>query len=306
MKSLRMLFSLSIFVTSFLTIAVNKSYANVADDLNANYNKVVSDCGTKNRPGFLCSGNILRMTSSSRKYHTWDPSPASIKRGGVSFFFLRKDILLKNLLTDSKANASGLIYYPSMQKPSWKGRAEGICNFATDGWSEHRPDSCGSTTYYPSNSQVCQQQGIYTADAWYKNFSSIKTYPDIFQHACGFDMSIGRQDTAAAFNESIKAHNLALEQAKVTYFEYGYDELVIKIWPTDANGKIIDPQLLPIQAFWYMNGGLADAQYFQQDYYNVTGIWIPIVKFTLTGDTYKTVQFSYSSTDQIVAGCSKN
>lgn len=295
---LRYVFScMAFFVSVFCFNLTNKAYANVADDLNANYNKIVNDCGTPRRPAFLCSGVMIRLTGTSHKYHTWDPSPGSVARGGVSFTFLRRDI---KVYINHNGSTSGIIYYPSMLKPSWKGRAEVLCSFPIDGWTTARPDSCGMNTAYPNGSQRCQAQGIYSANDWYKHFTSI---PDIGNqrgyHQCGFDMSIGKQNTASIFNENIK--EIQKIQSLRQYYEY--NEIIIKTWPT-VDGKIPNPELLPIEAFFYLDNGLADAQYFQQDYYNVTKIWIPIVKMVQNPDGSNTV-FTYNASDQSVAGCSK-
>lgn len=287
--------TLFVFITCFGL--GNKVYANVADDLNANYNKIVSDCGSPRRPAFLCSGVMIRVTSTSHDYHTWDPSPNSITRGGVSFTFLRKDIRVH---INYSGKTSGIIYYPSMLKPAWKGQAEIMCAFPIDGFTGGRVNSCGVSETLPNGSEPCQDQGINNAETWYQHFVSV---PDIGnqreQHQCGFTMSIGTQDTANVFNENLK------EIYKIQSLQpfYEYNEIVIKTWPT-VNGQIPNPEALPIQAFFYRDNGLEDAQYFQQDYYNVTKIWIPIVKMEQDADGSNT-KFYYSSNDQIIAGCSK-
>lgn len=293
----------TLFVAVLSISGIYQARANTADDLNANYNKIVDNCGTENRPAFLCSGNLIRFTSVSKKYHTWDPSPNAVKVGGVSFMYIRKDTSTKLIFQDKTA---GLIYYPSMLKPSWKGRAEVECSFPTDGWTSYRSDGgCGDIVEYPSVSRSCQDQGIYTADEWYKHYTSI---PAVDQnrrlHQCGFKMSIGTPNTSSAFNEALKAQNMAYEASNLLY---NYNEIIIKTWPVNDSGQIANPEYLPIQAFFYTiqgaNSGLDAAQYFQQDYYHVTGIWIPIVK--VNADNPNNIIFSYSSTDQVIAGCSK-
>lgn len=139
-----------------------KASANVAYDLNTNYNKIVENCGSATRPAFLCSGNLIRFTSTSRNYHTWDPSPTSIQTGGVSFTYIRQDINVNVIFRDK---TSGIIDYPSMLKPYWKGRAEVICIFPTDGWTSNgREGGCGASVNFP-DSKSCQEQGIETVDA---------------------------------------------------------------------------------------------------------------------------------------------
>jgi len=65
--------------------------AEVAAELTAQYNDKRADCGAVNRPAFLCSGILFRGTVPSDAYHSWNPSPISQTRGGVSFSYLRAD-----------------------------------------------------------------------------------------------------------------------------------------------------------------------------------------------------------------------
>ena len=286
-----------LIVSIFCFGLIHKVYANVADDLNANYNKIVNDCGSPRKPAFLCSGIMIRVTSTSHDYHTWDPSPNSISRQGISFVYLRKDIKAH---IDYVGKTSGIIYFPGLMQPSWKGLAEIKCAFPIDGWTSTRSDSCGNDSLYPDGSNSCQSQDINTADAWYNHFVSIPDEENKRgQHQCGFNMSIGTQNTADAFNENLKA--IRKMQSSRAFYEY--NEIIIKTWPT-IEGKIPNPEALPIQAFFYRDNGLVDAQYFQYDYYNVTNIWIPIVKMVQDTEGGNT-KFYYDSHDQLIAGCSK-
>lgn len=66
MKKLSKVFISSLFI--LWTIPVSNVFANVADDLTANYNNIVNNCGSAGRPAFLCSGAMIRVTSPSIKY----------------------------------------------------------------------------------------------------------------------------------------------------------------------------------------------------------------------------------------------
>ncbi|CAI3952536.1 unnamed protein product [Commensalibacter communis] len=294
MRLLNIVFATALFGAVFSLEAAQNASANIADDLNVNYNKIVEDCGTANRPAFLCSGSLIRFTSTNKKYHTWDPSPYSIGTGGVSFMYIRKDIPVQLFF---QGKTSGILYYPSMLKPSSKGRAEVACAFPTDAWTGGRSNSgCGR----PDNNNMCQDMGINTEDAWYKDFMS-RPYnpPDVstrLQYQCAFDMRIGVQNTAAAFNENLKAIKMH------TDIGYGYNEIMIKTPPTDGGGHVISPEKLPIQAFFYTvqygRSGLEDAQYFQRDFYNVTARVVPIVKVNI--DDPQNISFSYNEEDRAV------
>lgn len=265
----------------------------IADELNANYNKVIDSCGSANNPSYQCSGILLRQTSDSSAYHVWDPSSKSIQYKGVSFSYLRKDIKIRSLM--QTARNSGFIYYPTQQAPQTV-TSEGIsCAFPGVAMSDMRPDGrCGSSTVYPTSSGECQQQGITTADAWYKHFSEPGVDP--YSHQCGFNVSNAQYNTVEAFNEFIKAHNIAY--ANSTAFGNGIDEVIVRTQDTDASGKSINPEKLPLQAFFYNNAkGLTEAQNYQQDYYNVTGRIVPVVYMNTTD--FNNISFEYKTTDQV-------
>ncbi|OUI77827.1 hypothetical protein HK18_01025 [Commensalibacter intestini] len=268
----------------------------VADELNANYNKVVDNCGGKDNPAFQCSGILFRQTSYSSASHAWDPNELSIKLDGVSFAYLRKDIHFRNFMN---ARNSGFIYYPSQQAPSDIENAKISCAFPTIGWSNDRPyGRCGSHTSYPTTSVECQQQGIYTADDWYKKFADTSVVGlNKFFSQCGFDVSNCGHDIATAFSESIKAHNLA--EANSNLSGSGSNEIIVRNQETDASGKSVHPETLPLQAFYYQNAtGLTEAQKYQQDYYNTTGKVVPVVYMNTTD--FNNISFEYKATDQVV------
>ncbi|MDK2374860.1 N-acyl homoserine lactonase [Serratia fonticola] len=270
--------------------------------LTANYNNVVENCGSAGRPAFLCSGVIIRVTKASPNYHAWDPSPLAKKRGGVSFSYLRKDIPFDRLAGSS---GSGIIYYPSMSKPEGKGRAEVLCSFPSDGYTDTRPSKagCGPNIAYPKNSDDCQTMGIQDAAAWYKNFYQGVTGRERYKHQCAFNVDIKTPNSAVAFRESIKAQQL-LKKDKP---DLPWNELIIKTWETDVKGITIEAEKLPIQAFFYTFGktnSLSDARFYQRDYYETTRIMIPIVGITLPKDGTDAIQFYYNEMDQHHVNCS--
>lgn len=252
------------------------------NSLNANYNKVVDNCGSMNKPAFLCSGNIIRFAKYSPSYHSWDPSSNSVRMHAVSFMYLRKDISVK---LEFQGQTTGIIYYPSMLKPQGKGRAEVSCAYPTDGWTGSRSDGCGRV----DNNKRCQDMGIYTASAWYQNFSSAPYVDNNRQLSqCSFDMQIGRQNTAAAFNEDLKAIRMNPSPS------FGYNELIIKLWPVNSENQIINPEQLPIQAFFYTNKGsysaFMKAKNMQIDYAKATGVLVPVVN--INADNPSNIRFN--------------
>lgn len=269
--------------------------ANVADDLTKNYTSVVENCGSATRPAFLCSGITLRATNPSRDFHVWDPKPLSIQNGGMSFSYIRKDVRLKRLVHD---RTSGYIVYPSSLRPTGTVRANTLCSFPVDGWTDDRKGigACDAHKDYLTSSGLCQGQGIYTAEAWLKHYESVsEDNSSRLKHQCGFDVSIGQQKTASVFNESLKAQNLVYKGG----VSPKQNEIKLASWATDNSGNSLNPESLPIQAFFYTEtSGLADAQYYQQDYYNVTKKLVPVVKINFPSNDTQDVTFSYFEQDQ--------
>lgn len=275
-------------------------YANVADDLTNNYNNTVENCGSGGRPAFLCSGVMIRATKYSVNYNAWDPSPRSIKQGGVSFSYIRKDAKLTQMILGYN---SGIIFYPSSLRPDTKQSPESLCAFPIDGATDGRSGMGGCEAHfsYPTNSQNCQSQGIYNANTWYANYISIPLV-DVNRrtHQCGFNVSIGTPDSSAIFMESLKAQQKIFGSQLATE----NNEIVVKTWETDANGKTVSPETLPIQSFFYTDSaGLVSAKKYQKDYYLLTKIIVPIVKVTFPRNNSEDVKFSYSDQDQNKVTC---
>lgn len=280
MKIFKIMPIAALFAAVLSVNVYHQARANTADDLNANYNKIVDNCGSSKRPAFLCSGNLIRFTGYSKAYHAWDPSPASIQRQGVSFTFVREGI---NARLGFGGKSSGIIYYPNMQAPAGKNKPEITCAFPTDAWTDGRWDSCGR----PDSNRRCQNvfagfNPVTTAELWYENYMSLGGDENHKQqYQCAFDMSIGSLDlyaqpanTADLFNQNLRAIQMYPNIGS------GYNEIIIK--------PLTDAKSMPIQAFFYLNNGnngANEAYNMQWDYYEETGIMIPVVIISNTGGT---------------------
>lgn len=64
--------------------------------MNYYYSRTLEDCG-EGRPLDQCSGLRIRGTDSMQAFEPWDPSPSSVKSGGVSMSVLRKDMKYEDL-----------------------------------------------------------------------------------------------------------------------------------------------------------------------------------------------------------------
>lgn len=256
--------------------------------LNTAYDQNRPDCGTVNRPSFLCSGVLLRGTQASTGYHFWNPR---VGTGWVSFSYLRRDATFNHLAVGL---THGFIFHPLLNAPAGTIALEVRCSFPIDGNSWIRQNGCGETSYYPGVSGKCQTRGIYTAAEWKAHFDRFPAGDDrerfIYSYVCSFDVRASQTNNADAFYQSLRAMHLV-----PTTLVHHYNELVFTSWAQQS-----DPTALPLQALFYVaSSGLAGARYEQWDYYRSSGgQWIPIVAVHLPSVSGGTASFSYSAEDQ--------
>lgn len=252
--------------------------------LTRRYNDTPANCGSDSKPAFLCTGVILRITTFSTAYDTWDPSPVAIKKGSVSFSYLRKDNNFKSFAFN-QTTANGLIFYPIFDTPAGKLNVPILCHFPMDGWTDNRTErsACGVYPGVPG-SEPCHQQNITTGAQW------VAKYPPVTpgNKICGFDV---RDE----LNHYAGPNFYAAMQAK--WLNPGYfveqNEMLLKVWAT-GQGRV-----LPIQAFFYaVAGGLNDARKNKQSFLAKTGIDLPIIKITLPAEPKGSATFQYIPGDQ--------
>ncbi|WP_371921069.1 halovibrin HvnA [Pseudomonas sp. HMWF021] len=257
----------------------------VAADLTARYNDVRVNCGSASMPAFLCRGIMLRSTVPSTAYKAWNPSPHSQTSGGVSFSFLSKDAKFTGLVFGQK---NGFIFYPVLDRPAGTRQIQILCAFPIDGGTFLRDKpGCGAHPYEPIGSRRCQTIGTTTAEQWITRWNQYK----LAYYMCSFDVRDQMNNLAAdSFYQSIRAHQLA------NFFAgpHDYIELVLETWPQNI------PTELPIQAFFYLEGGLAGAQFDQKDFFNSTGgKVVPIIKIVLPSTPEADATFSFNQADQL-------
>ncbi|WP_157646628.1 hypothetical protein [Burkholderia ubonensis] len=309
MKSLPVVIAIAIFLSGCMqgvkeqvAVPVNTGNARVAtrtvaDDLRDNYSNVVQNCGSATRPAFLCSGVILRITKTSPNYDPWGHSDFSKKTDAVSFSFLRKDSKFGRSPWNGK---NGFIFFPYLAAPAGKVTPEVICWYPRDGATFYRDAAgefgCRESIVPPYNfgaaSKPCREQNpvIVTAEDWLRHFNSAPTRPNAY--SCAFMVRDGMKEEAVrAFNEGLRVR--ALTQSA----SFGdHNELRIKVWDESR------PDILPIEAFFYIDDGLSDARIDQGEYYNKSGgIFIPIVKINMPNTVNDDFEFSYNESDQAVS-----
>ncbi|WP_367084448.1 halovibrin HvnA [Pseudomonas sp. HOU2] len=255
----------------------------VAADLTAHYNDVRVNCGSASMPAFLCRGIMLRSTVPSTAYKAWNPSPHSQTSGGVSFSFLSKDAKFTGLVFGQK---NGFIFFPVLSRPTGTRQIEVLCSYPLDGATQLRiAPGCGAHPYSPDRSRRCQTIGISTAEGWLANRRANSW------NICSFNVRDSMNHLGAdSFYQTIRAHQLGGFFAG----QHDYIELILATWPQNI------PTELPIQAFFYLEGGLAGAQFDQKDFFNSTGgKVVPIIKIVLPSTPSADATFSFNQADQL-------
>lgn len=276
--------------------ASTKNGTTIATQLNTLYSRKFTNCNkSDSQPAFLCSGVTLRVTvkDPNNQYKVWDPSPTSIKSGGVSFSYLRADTNFGRL---AWGYGNGFILYPIFEAPADKIDLDYLCSYPMDAWTWTRSTTavCVAHPTYPAQSQICHNASVSTAEQWKAVWDLPGGTPN--QRSCGFDVNDDRNALAGpAFYQSVRAKSLLGAKG---FSEH--NEVLIKTWTAGR------PNTLPIMAFFFVaggtNAGLADAQYNQRDFYNSTNpkIVVPIIRLTPPDSANGTATFTYVAADQAV------
>ena len=255
----------------------------VARHLTSRYADTPSDCGKPSMPSFLCSGGMLRGTSSTPTYHVWNNSPASITKGGVSFSYLRADTDFNKL---AYGYTNGFIF-TSYLHTSNKLHPEVLCSFPIDAGTENRGDSgCGAYPGY-AGSGACHLKGLTTSAQWWADYNSHPSNRHSWQ--CGFDVRDSRNELGGpAFAASVGARTYLGAEGYQTQ-----NELIVNAWGDNLGW------VLPLEAFFYVGAaGLPVAQRNQRDLRATHGILIPIISVRLAPTQNGTATFNYIASDQ--------
>jgi hypothetical protein len=243
----------------------------VAARLNARYADTAMAC-RGNTAAYNCNGVLIRTTDASPNFHAWNPSPGSIQRNGVSFSYLRADVHLPVL---AWAKNEGLIMKELAAPTGYPLTLR--CSFPFDGATFYRSDSCNGHSDAPQDSRPCDEQGISDVEEVITHFyAQASRY-----HGCSLN---GNQ---APFAVSVEARaRLNATDQRV------HNEVIIANWPQDI------PAQLPLEAFFYVAAsGRLNAQFFQWDYFNQTGHFLPIVRVASNASRSAYV-FDYDPADQ--------
>lgn len=267
------------------------------------YNQVVENCGSLDKPAYMCSGVVFRGIRVAAQPKPWFHRDKDRNKGVISLAYIRQDLNFK--LPESTYHAGIII------KPDYENTVNTRCASPMDMNTDYRansPTRCLQSQedkYSAIDYTVkdCQDWGIDTADKWLETFipimretkrkGSLDQFPG---QTCSFTTS---KDQPEKFAERAKYFNLFADIRKGIPKDLRPDwwnnELLIDTWNDQ------DAQTAPIEAFYYNFGnqaGLTDAQSFQQKYYEDTKVILPIIAVEFNTD--ESSHFFYSTHDQIV------
>lgn len=260
-----------------------------AADMNRRFLDTSDRCGSN--PSWYCNGIMIRAANATPSYHAWDPSPSSQRRGGISFSYFRSDLYATRLqgartqgFTVKSGQAGALSAHPLTV----------LCSFPYDAGTGDRNDGgCGPNKYYLSESRACSALEITTARQWLTHFLDPQvTGEERYRHQCGF-----AADNEESFAASLEARRISKPQEQLV--GWSQNELAIATWESGIAEK------LPIESFFYIPvasagndlSGLAGAQFMQRDYYQQTGMIVPVIRMSL--DNQAEV-FSWHAADQVI------
>jgi hypothetical protein len=258
----------------------------IAARLDARYNNTSNDCSGE--PAFFCNGVMLR-TVDSGNFLSWNPSANSIKKGAVSFSFLRRDMGIQRLARDA---VQGIIF-KNVERTLADGNlnVRVLCSFPSDAATDVRANQgCGAHPSYPTQSVYCSTLGISTLAQWKQHYESAPAGWQRNQHQCSF-----YAPSRSAFAVSLVARSNF--QTPATDRQY-HNEIMLQLWGQNLHRQV------PLEALFYRiqrnpASGLASVKVIQRDYFNCTGSVLPIMRLTLADGAASA--FSFVAADQGVA-----
>lgn len=273
--------------------------ANVGDDtaqaMTTYYNDTPEHCNEK--PAFRCSGLLLRATTPSDHYFTWDHSPGTLQKQAASFSYLRADAAFDRL---AESGRSGYTLFPADYKPAGNLGYKVMCAYPTDGDSWKRDKSgCGDNKRTPEITEaLCDKLGITTAEQWVSHYRESPDplvddrwagNPDYrYASQCAFDVrSKDLRRNAEYFYQSVRVMQLMNDRP------FAWNEVMIQAWDQTKFAE------LPIQSFFHIEGkgGLGDAQKVQKQWHDKTGTFIPVIGIRLPSRV-EAARFTYREQDQ--------
>lgn len=248
------------------------------------YSRTVHNCGA-GRPLDQCSGLRMRGTDSMQDFEPWDPSPYSVKSGGVSMSFLRKDAKYEDL---GLRKNNGFVLKPNDFIAPNEKEISTLCFFPIDAWTDTRNNAgCADNNLTRDRiEKVCQDSGIINAEQWTANYRALKMD---HQKQCGFEIK-DRPDDAASFWQGMRARQQIQNDRGTLQTQ---TEIRVPTWGENADAA------LPVLAFIYTeSSGLEKARNDQKRYFQKTGKWVPVIRVDLPTSNNADARFTYNEGDQ--------
>lgn len=276
----------------FLTPSYSENGYSILESINKLYSQTSRDCGKPSQPAFLCSGIILRAIFPSKEYNFWEPSPKSMKSGGISVSYLRKDSKYKKLAYGLN---SGYFLYPIFSKPKSLEKYNVLCFFPLDAATDLRANAgCTDSSLTENVEKFCHETEITISidkkinieDLWivdYRNKGSDHS------KQCSYDVSDDRNEKSGPdFYSGI----LAMSKLGQESFNL-QNEIRIQTW------KSTPPKSPPIMALFYTDmNGIDSARLYQIQWYKTTKQIKPIINLQLPDKPENDAKFSFKHNDQ--------
>lgn len=225
----------------------------VAARINARYVDTATTC-RDGKSALHCNGVIIRGTGYGAGFKSWNPSPNSVSRDGVSFSYVRSDVG-----TVGTVGTEGLIFQelgrPSVHTVRFR------CLYPANAGTSGIPNSCRAT---------CAAEQIQTVAAWRARYGS-------------------SPGASCTFRDTPAEVQLNTDVRQGQGWATAHNELIIGAWPQN-----IPAQLPIEAFFYQTEAGKAGARYIQNDFLQETGIFIPIVGVQLGAAPGQTFVFTPS------------
>lgn len=237
----------------------------IAARMNARYVDTRVEC-----PGglaaYYCNGVLFRSNNATTAFHAWNPSPGSTMNNGVSFSYARQDLTIDKLVYSRpfgftfKESAAPAVYSATVR-----------CAYPYDAATSNSPDPC-------TFRGACQALGIESVALWMVQYAGNPG------RGCAFD-----GQSPSQFQLSIDVRHAFPERGD-------WNEIMVAAWTQDI------PEQLPLESFFFQTGssGLPQAQFIQNDYFQQTQRFLPLVEMNL-GTTDGTL-FTYDPANQLAPG----
>lgn len=266
----------------------------IACQITQDYNNTAESCGNGDYDiAAKCSGVVIRGTSGNlnRTYHSWEASPESLKNGGISFSYLRKDAKFKRLAYDY---GTGFIFYPEHFSHG-QASINILCGYPLDAGTGNRSNKgCGPASDSRLSCNLLDAQ-INTGDDWVKMiYEHAKTEHDF----CSFilndeiDAHLGAKKGFTVMLDAMKALNSQKDNKSFSE----QNELRLEAWPKMKKD-------IPLEAFFYLPGhpdALKSAQKDQSEFKTFSGRIVPVIRLTLPQAPEADAVFKYRKEDQLM------